>query len=37
MGKMKEIFIEQQEELNYRGAHDAMIHGLCSPSNVKNI
>lgn len=28
MGKMKEIFIEQQEELHYRGAHDAMIHGL---------
>ena len=28
MGKMKEIFIEQQEELAYRGAHDAMIHGL---------
>jgi len=28
MGKMKEIFIEQQEELHYRGAHDTMIHGL---------
>tara|TARA_Y100000385_G_scaffold217025_1_gene226045 strand:- start:72 stop:347 length:276 start_codon:yes stop_codon:yes gene_type:complete len=26
MGKMKELFIEQQEELEYRGAHDAMIH-----------
>jgi len=28
MGKMKEIFIAQQEELAYRGAHDVMIHGL---------
>jgi hypothetical protein len=28
MGRMKEIFIQQQEELHYRGAHDAMIHGL---------
>jgi len=28
MGRMKELFIEQQEELEYRGAHDAMIHGL---------
>jgi ribosomal protein L37AE/L43A len=28
MGKMKELFMEQQEELEYRGAHDAMIHGL---------
>jgi len=26
MGRMKELFIEQQEELEYRGAHDAMIH-----------
>ena len=26
MGKMKELFIEQQQELEYRGAHDAMIH-----------
>ena len=26
MGEMKELFIEQQEELEYRGAHDAMIH-----------
>ena len=28
MGKMKELFMEQQQELEYRGAHDAMIHGL---------
>jgi len=28
MGRMKELFIEQQQELEYRGAHDAMIHGL---------
>ena len=28
MGRMKELFIEQQEELEYKGTHDAMIHGL---------
>jgi len=28
MGKMKELFIEQQNEQAYRGSHDAMIHSL---------
>ena len=26
MGRMKELFIEKQEELEYRGVHDSMIH-----------
>ena len=30
MGRMKEIFIEKQEELAYRGAHDAIIQSLAS-------
>jgi ribosomal protein L37AE/L43A len=28
MGKMKELFIARQEELEYQGSHDAMIHSL---------
>ena len=28
MGRMKELFIEKQEELIYRGVHDSMIHAL---------
>jgi len=25
---MKELYMEEQQNLEYRGAHDAMIHGL---------
>ena len=28
MGKMKELFMKQQEELEYRGSEDAIIHSL---------
>tara|TARA_R110000803_G_scaffold121628_1_gene189726 strand:- start:631 stop:867 length:237 start_codon:yes stop_codon:yes gene_type:complete len=28
MGKMKELYIEHQEEQAYKGSHDAMIHSL---------
>ena len=32
MGRMKELFMEEQQKLEYRGAHDAMIHGLARTS-----
>jgi len=32
MGRMKELFMEQQQNSEYRGAHDAMIHGLARTS-----
>ena len=28
MGKMKELYMEQQQEQIYQGVHDSMIHGL---------
>ena len=32
MGKMKELLVEERHNSEYRGAHDAMIHGLARPS-----